>query len=630
MNSFTSPSSPDGTPPPSVAIVVVHGIGNPAPAETINAFVDAWSAHRGAFTAEPERRAIALPDYDGSDRDALRTFPCHLRYGRLFEQRAVVAEVWWGSRSRTRDFLPEFARAVIELLGLMIGLRTVGDTQRSPDAHPATRRAGVLARSLAAVLIGPVLALNVLLLMTTAAHTAVETWVGQDPDEHALARRVLCALVLAGAAALGIHRARQLAKTDRRPLREQLRERRYASLYLPLWLSLAGIGAATTLWVAITDPSWDELGRAQVGLVVASFVPVSMLQVAIALHWFATRNVERTERGGRQLLAVVPTLQCAVWGLVVPLTWRVLTTSLPKATADRTNELLAAAVTVDGLAWVLLLIVGTIVWSDARRARSAKENPPRLIVSERAAKWGLSLAALASVISIAVYLGWVPDAIVNLQTNGAWRVYLGAVLVALAPMLRVALHLADDVLSYLRKYTAATHLMQARPIRSRFRRVIEYLHTQHGVDHVAILAHSQGSVIAIDELAVPTDQPQGIGVFRRSLGETTLQAYEALAGRTTLITMGSPFGHLYQHYFPQHYPGSASAEWMPLRRRVSRWINLYRTHDYVGTTVHPLAEGFPENVRLGAGGHVGYWTSKKAITQIERALRATQPSPTAR
>jgi hypothetical protein len=111
--------------------------------------------------------------------------------------------------------------------------------------------------------------------------------------------------------------------------------------------------------------------------------------------------------------------------------------------------------------------------------------------------------------------------------------------------------------------------------------------------------------------------------------------------------MGSPFTHLYQHYFSNHYPPLDQPFWSTLRRNVDCWFNIFRVDDFVGTSIV-----FPESLRSSGGfncqnfpvkrcGHNNYWSDKQVIDLLrdqgafdwiadERRIRAAdeRASPT--
>jgi hypothetical protein len=117
------------------------------------------------------------------------------------------------------------------------------------------------------------------------------------------------------------------------------------------------------------------------------------------------------------------------------------------------------------------------------------------------------------------------------------------------------------------------------------------------VRRLIVVAHSQGTIIALDELKAWTgDLPP-----------------------VTLVTCGSPASHLYQFYFPDLCHDFHDPSWQPLFARLERWVNLYRLSDYVGTTVErpPLATF--DQWAIAQGGHIGYWTHPAFADAIKHA-----------
>ncbi len=133
--------------------------------------------------------------------------------------------------------------------------------------------------------------------------------------------------------------------------------------------------------------------------------------------------------------------------------------------------------------------------------------------------------------------------------------------------------------------------LRARII-ERIRIVTEDLIAQERVTSISVVSHSQGTVFAILALAKYPDMFGGRPV--------------------QLITLGSPYSHLYQHYFPGRYskdPGDEISQ-------IGRWVNIFRTDDFVGTEINGNGE-FPENVPVPPRGHTGYWQDKDVLAAIQ-------------
>jgi hypothetical protein len=194
-------------------------------------------------------------------------------------------------------------------------------------------------------------------------------------------------------------------------------------------------------------------------------------------------------------------------------------------------------------------------------------------------------------------------------------------LVALVPLfitqIRLALDLAHDAISYIHhgcergrrllQRTRSGAPPHVNPMRARFRVVVDHLVKDRGVRKLVVVAHSQGSVIALDELA---------------------QAHAPeLSSEVQLVTVGSPITHLYQHYFPNVYPGWSDPKWDLFFARVTHWVNLYRLGDYVGTRVQPPGRAPFQQQAIGPGSHTGYWRDPRLVAALAgEGLFAPRPA----
>ena len=135
------------------------------------------------------------------------------------------------------------------------------------------------------------------------------------------------------------------------------------------------------------------------------------------------------------------------------------------------------------------------------------------------------------------------------------------------------------------------------PMRARFAAVVNHLIKELRVTHLIVVAHSQGSIIAVDELTHSWKKGELPSV--------------------SLVTLGSPVSELYQHYFPIVYPSWDHEQWRELFARLSRWGNFYRLDDYVGTRITPprgLCNFHQRSV--GCGGHTNYWRDPRFVDAL--------------
>ena len=144
-------------------------------------------------------------------------------------------------------------------------------------------------------------------------------------------------------------------------------------------------------------------------------------------------------------------------------------------------------------------------------------------------------------------------------------------------------------------------------IESRFKTALLALLDDPEVTHLTVMAHSQGTMIAVDVFSMT-----GLaGDFRRQLTARLKQLRQF-----HLVTMGSPLTHLYQHYFPFRYPPLSHRAWGRLKSTIKNWVNVYRVDDFIGTFVEPPTKAWvtspggpplPVNLPIEPGGHTGYW-----------------------
>ncbi len=142
----------------------------------------------------------------------------------------------------------------------------------------------------------------------------------------------------------------------------------------------------------------------------------------------------------------------------------------------------------------------------------------------------------------------------------------------------------------------------------RFERALTYFAGKAKDDapmDLVIISHSQGTILSLDFL--------------------TNERYNNILGQfknIKLVTMGSPYSHIYEHYFPGILEGSK-----PFDRRIanekSNWLNIYRSDDYIGTYIAtprdigaPSRVGSPRNIEVGLGSHTGYFRDKRVVPEI--------------
>jgi hypothetical protein len=134
-----------------------------------------------------------------------------------------------------------------------------------------------------------------------------------------------------------------------------------------------------------------------------------------------------------------------------------------------------------------------------------------------------------------------------------------------------------------------------RRIAKRLRRVADLVFSESPAPtHLLVVAHSQGTIIVLED-------------FRKDYWKGRLAPLQNL----TLLTFGSPLTHLYEKYFPLSYGDPTHDRWRNLRKRIQKWVNVYRLDDYVGTAINSSDATWPTNLGFRPGrwlrGHTRYW-----------------------
>jgi hypothetical protein len=253
---------------------------------------------------------------------------------------------------------------------------------------------------------------------------------------------------------------------------------------------------------------------------------------------------------------------------------------------------------------------------------------------------GIITTAIAGHIAPDIF-SWMQTANYVFLGVGVWLVL--ALIVAKGPFkgialgLHSALDVALDVINWLRLYPLESN-PRAR-ICARFSSLLRHIeewedpYDSRRFKAIVILAHSQGTVITADLLRF-LNHPSNSQLAPK------LPIY--------LFTMGNPLRQLYSLRFPhlyswaRHYGASwAGDEPLPAAIGVTRWVNAYRSGDYVGRyiwhpddsvlTINPIwsiehvhvdgARGKREFC-IGSGAHTHYWdeTAPEIALELDRLV----------
>jgi hypothetical protein len=590
----------------AVALLIVHGIGDPMPGEALRDFTDALTtANVAEFRGDVEEHRLL--DRSESTDTKYEFFPVTVRRGTKGDVTIRAAEVFWGSASALAPGRFGVLQGIVSLLfntlSLIHGAHSAAGTWLNRGIHFSAVAASSLLSSAA-------FALNALLLSMFAflfLHYALST---TRPPGRILVPVLAAALT----AALGF-----------------IPWIRFGRTRVALW----SVGAICLVVTALVRPfgveSFGEIAMDGLGIVIAETAILILLGLlAYAIAWLILGR-----HAGNETALLVACLQFGIWALTIPLVWSVLLRWRSQRFIDEQpwmDRSQQGPMASDGLQWLCLgvvVVAGVIVVlmrylqarAENRRLKTGQvsaesaQTASRLILNRLIA--GAIVVSTIVGCAVVVWFTLTPE-----QTTLAFvrstriPVVTGAtfLLTLLLPQLRLALDLVHDVITYVYYRCDANRrplrgprgqLSREDPSRLRFREVVRTVVADGAVDRLLIVAHSQGSIVVIDELASWTgDLPP-----------------------VTLVTFGSPMTHLYQFYFPELYPDFGADQWKPLKSRLVRWVNLYRLSDYVGTRVafppsEPPSPALPwipaGQATIGTGGHNSYWSDPRLLEALGR------------
>ncbi len=153
-------------------------------------------------------------------------------------------------------------------------------------------------------------------------------------------------------------------------------------------------------------------------------------------------------------------------------------------------------------------------------------------------------------------------------------------------------------------------------IHSRMQVLMETLIRDETPDEIVIVSHSQGTMIALDVIEAQGEKwmkclPQGAAL--------------------KLVTMGSPYIHIYNTYFPSLFADLRSRPTLQHRDAgglLTDWVNIFRVDDFVGTHIDTrrhegvpnAGTGWPREVPVPRGGHTNYWIDMNVMPSLLRTL----------
>jgi hypothetical protein len=261
---------------------------------------------------------------------------------------------------------------------------------------------------------------------------------------------------------------------------------------------------------------------------------------------------------------------------------------------------------------VLAAASGVVAFRVALRCAILEVSRPVLALLTTPPQVLLFLASLGIALLVGLAIFSRPVQVVDME--GAAITYGKGVGIFILPFALLGLALVVGLTSYLLRsflkvVSDIVQYLGASPYRERIHADLRKKLTKLDQGSVVIVAHSLGSVIAVDSLLA---YPKSWSRF----------------SHVHLLTCGSPLRRLLHRFFPDTYPTPERlASLLHATYSNFSWHNAYRPLDYVGSCLgdgQAIAETrFRQNRHL----HIGYWNDPQLIQIVAEQLRAASGTP---
>ncbi len=634
-------------------VIVVHGVGDPAPGETVSLLARSLADPSCPLVEHDE--TIWLPDKP-NESNLVRTFPSQQRSLRSNGQTVQLAEVFWGDLSQVRRGVFGVIHGMFQIL---FGLRYVAYVAADQQVQGAKwlKHLGLVSSR---ILHGPVLAVTFFLTILSAAVCGTQLmWT--ESYKGVLWTRV----VLAGCCALAL----AISTVGWNMTRSRVIERFWFWVNVTV-MFVAGLMLTKAVWI---DPAFPEVaftGAIRPGLIWYCRILVVLLGLLwlmeimvltiMGLCWVMGVAHPKSYRPALHVAFLLPALAVGIWGQALPMAWVSAKAGINQlADMPKFAQTFDEAIPLLGVQFMMMLLISVVATLVIVRYFLWRKNKgievyhqglraPRLIIHGGMQLMmavctcvGMFLVLLLGILQFGersyqeFWFGQLM-AQANYYAIGL-LVPLGGFTALLLPHLRGGFDVLLDVVNHF--YFRATQIHDALDdddefdinettfesgslffskrdaIHHRLKRILKHFRdTTANRPELIIVSHSQGTMIAIETL----NDPEMVWLGNQF-------------SRISLVTMGSPFSHMYQHYFRHLYPSLEEPMWSQLRKRLDRWVNIFRIDDYVGTEINfpekflepndsiHLDGQLPEcsNHPIGPRGHLLYWSDVDVLDIIK-------------
>lgn len=653
---------------PDKLVVVVHGVGDPEPGETVSRFTRSIAEEdQPLYEAQQTLWLNEKPTANESVTE-VKTFPAHVRRLKFKSGSMELVEGFWGDLSQVRRGP---VGVIMGMLQILFGLRYV--------AYVAADQPGLAAHWLktlglisARILHGPVMAVTFYLAILTMAVVGTqliwpESWAGM----------LWTQIVLAGCAGIAL----LSSQVGNKLTRSRIIKRFW------FWVNITTAFVTGVMAVKHLTLDWHSTVTQYSGANLPGLIwYCRVLFVLLGLLWFVETLVvigmffcwigaqfhPRSNRRALHVGFLLPALAVGIWGQCMPLFWVSVKGGIVKfVKLEKFNQLFDEAIPMLGVQFMMAMIMamvtlGIVIHYLRRRSVIDVESyeqgqrVPRLLVNPliqvTLGACTLTGVSLVMWVSLVENCGssWHSDRVGQLLPAAndyaiAILTPLGGLILFLLPKMRGVFDIILDVVNHfyfrptrikdvlddddefdIRESTfesGTLYFSRRDQILQRIKRILAHYRDQysHRPDLV-LLAHSQGTVDVIETLNDPE-----MDWLRNSFG------------KITLVTMGSPVTHVYQHYFGHFYPRFTDRFWNTLHQHVDRWVNIFRVDDFVGLNVDfghlpqsheqcvemnkrtspaqcKLHFAHCSNHPVGARGHVNYWADTEVLEILKKEL----------
>lgn len=624
-------------------VLTVHGVGEQRPGETVDQVVGAattWMDKNPRPPVEVKRNMIELAEghFDGSTRNA-KLFPVHMckvtEVGNT-EDEALFAEVFWADRSPAPKGL---INTVLDLIWVVLALGylamdNVEQTHRRSDMtlEDAGARATFAAKVVHLftwVFFGIVATMNLYLLLG-AVPMLMDLVFDAETQAKPIDRAHLGLLVLlyAGGAATGYFREKQARTYLRRVF---WRGMGFVSAGLLLAMVLGPQGLAWWTYVPQSGPALEPVAQfvsVQIFALGAFWAFQSVLVVVMILTALLPIQIADGIAGHRRLYPSICAGMLVLWMFFISGLWLSLQ-KVVQSTPKVKDGVLAVlfeghlqealdSISIVFVAMVALVVIGGTVFALRKILKKAlhsrSEIVSRAILNRMAQMVFLGAGVVMAVIAVRSGLAMMDETLLCNPTDktqscgpvsnalhalaqhkgqvGLLVVAATAAIYRFTDVVAAALGVGRDIVTYAKRDACAlwedgakrrANYPDRKAIEERFYRTLYYALQVFEADHITVISHSQGTIVATRMLADPR--------VKRRIGDRTC----------SLITMGAPVTHIYQKYFPEMFTVDVAA--LP-----DRWFNIFREDDFVGTKIDGGHIPNTRNLPVPPGGHTGYFT----------------------